>query len=156
MPSHEEFITVDFLDVGSGREGVGGLQGVRQHGASRRGRNNAFLVPFLQIWWEERKETGGVRRQGWSCQGPGDARCFPVAGNHVPLHQLVDEQLDPGRLRGNAHPPVLLQGEAARPRDPSAPRTSLPQSFSNPQGRPLCSLGKDTNPGQQRHGILGP
>lgn len=45
--SHEEFITVDSLDVDTGKDGVGFLQG--QHGASRRGRRSAFWGPFLQI-----------------------------------------------------------------------------------------------------------
>lgn len=71
--SHDEFITADSLDLAGGRDGAGGFQGVRQHGASRRGRGNAFLGPFLQIWWEGRKETGGISGQGWSCQGAGNA-----------------------------------------------------------------------------------
>lgn len=111
--SHEEFITVDSLDVDTGRDGVGFLQG--QQGASRRGRRSAFWGPFLQILWEQREGTRRVRGKGWSCQGAGNARGFPVAEHHLPLRQLVDEQLDPGRLGGHAHPLVLLQGEAARP-----------------------------------------
>lgn len=74
--SHEEFTTVDSLGLDSGRDGVGGLRGVWQHGASRRGRGNAFLVSFLQILWEERKENGGVRGKGWSCQRVGRCQVF--------------------------------------------------------------------------------
>lgn len=61
---------------------------------------------------KERKPRGSGERDG-----PAKVlgMCFPASGHRLPLHQLVDEQLDPGRLRGHAHLPVLLQGEAARP-----------------------------------------
>lgn len=81
--SHEEFTTMDSLGLDSGRDGVGGLRGVWQHGASRRGRGNAFLVSFLQILWEERKENGGVRGKGWSCQSIGRCQVF---SNHWASH----------------------------------------------------------------------
>lgn len=72
--SHEEFRTVYSWDLGGGRDGVGSLQEVWQHGASRRGRGNAFLGPLLQILWEERKENGGDQGEGvvlprcWRCR----------------------------------------------------------------------------------------
>lgn len=64
-------------------------------------------------------DFGGGKKEKQSSQAAGSvppARSIRrlVFGRCVPLHQLVDEQLDPGRLGVHAHLLVILQAEPAR------------------------------------------